>query len=172
MFADLGWGFETQPKASLAVRRNRRGLSIAKATVRGDFVKALQLRPASDACVLRLDWISLRCRRHGGLEPVTLEISSPGDFAALKFKGCHLIGDRLVMVPGTNPRIVVDVERRAGAPVYSLDFECAFAALPLARSQARERWGRLKGAVRRVGKESPLGAPLRLARRVLRRLAG
>ncbi len=170
--ADLGWGFEREPKASLAVRRNRRGLSLAKATVRGDFVKALQLRPARDACVLRLDWISLRCRRHGGLEPVTLEISSPKDFAALKFRGCHLIGDRLVMVPGTNPRIEVEVERRAGAPVYSLDFECAFAVLPLARSQARERWGRTKAALRRIGKESRLGAPLRLARRALRRLAG
>ena len=109
--------------------------------------------------MLRLDWISLRCRRHGGLEPVTLEISSPKDFAALKFRGCHLIGDRLVMVPGTSPRIEVEVERRAGAPVYSLDFECAFAVLPLARSQARERWGRTKAALRRIGKESTTGRP-------------
>ena len=57
--ADLGWGFEREPKASLAVRRNRRGLSLAKATVRGDFVKALQLRPASDAVCCA--WTGSRC---------------------------------------------------------------------------------------------------------------
>jgi hypothetical protein len=66
----------------------------------------------------------------------------------------------------------VDVERRAGGRVYSLDFECAFAALPVARSQARERWSRLKAAVRRVAKEWRIGAPLRLAKRALTRLRG
>ena len=172
VYADLGWGFERPPKAQLPVRRNRRGLSLAKTTVRGDFVKRLRLRPAGDACVLRLDWISLRCRVHGRAEPVMVEISSPREFGSLKLRGCHWIGPRLLMVPGTNPQITLDVERRAGGRVYSLDFECAFAVLPLARSQARERWARAKAALRRVAKEWRIGAPVRLAKRTLTRLRG
>jgi FMN phosphatase YigB (HAD superfamily) len=172
VYADLGWGFEQPPKAELPVRRNRRGLSLAKATVRGDFVKRLRLHPAADSCVLRIDWISMRCRVHGRAEPVMVEISSPRDFGSLKLRGCHWIGPRLLMVPGTAPQITVDVERPAGGRVYSLDFECAFAALPVARSQARERWGRLKAALRNVAKEWRIGAPLRLAKRALTRLRG
>jgi FMN phosphatase YigB (HAD superfamily) len=172
VYADLGWGFESPPKAQLPVRRNRRGLSLAKATMRGDFVKRLQLRPAADACVLRIDWISMRCRVHGRAEPVMVEISSPRDLKSLKLRGCHWIGPRVLMVPGTDPRITVDVERRAGGRVYSLYFECAFAALPLARSQARERWGRLKAAMRKVAKDWRIGAPLRLAKRAMTRLRG
>lgn len=165
--ADLGWGFEMPPKAVLHVRRNRQGLSLAKTTIRGDFLKRLRIDPAHDACVLRIDWIALRCRVHDRAEPVELELSSPADLGSLTLRGCHWIGPRLLMVPGGDPQLHLDVERRVGARVYSLDFECAFAVLPIARSQARERWERVKNAVRTVGKERRIGAPLRLAKRLL-----
>lgn len=172
IYADLGWGFEGPPKAALAVRRNRHGLSLAKASIRGDFIKRLRLDPASDACVLRIDWISLRCRVHDRAEPVEIELSSPRELGSLKLKGCHWIGPRLLMVPGAHPQLHVDIERRAGGRVYGLDFECAFAVLPIARSQARERWGRLKRGLRTLAKEWRIGAPLRLAKRMLSRLRG
>ncbi|HEY8865388.1 MAG TPA: hypothetical protein VIM22_00530, partial [Solirubrobacteraceae bacterium] len=71
IYADLGWGFAEGNKYSLELRRNRFGLSLAKATVRGDFVQRLRLDPAKSPCVLRLDFISLRCRVHGSSEVVS-----------------------------------------------------------------------------------------------------
>jgi FMN phosphatase YigB (HAD superfamily) len=171
LYADLGWGFDESAKLSTPVHRNRRGLSFARFTVRGDFVQRLRLDPTKQPCVLRIDWIRMTCRVHQRTEPVVLELREAGDIASLRLRGCHLIGPKLVMVPGDDPWMVVDLERRAGGRVYEVDVECAFAVLPLARSQARERRSRLKAWVRRLAKESWLGWPLRLARRVARRLA-
>jgi hypothetical protein len=173
LYADLGWGFSDDSKLYFNVRRNRRGLSLARFTVRGDFIQRLRLDPAKQPCVMRIDWIRLRCRVHGRHDPVTIELSSPEDFAALKLRGCHLVGPKLLLVPGEDPWFVIEVERRAGGRVYEVELECAFAALPLARSQAVERRARLREAIRRTAKESRiLGAPLRLLRRIARRLAG
>jgi hypothetical protein len=172
IFADLGWGFEASPKAALPVRRNRHGLSLAKATVRGDFVKRLRINPAQDACVARIDWISLRCRLHDRPEPVEVELSSARDLGSLRLRGCHWIGPRLLMVEGADPQLHLEVERRAGGRVYAVDFECAFAVLPIARSQAHERWGRIKAGLRTVAKEWRIGAPLRWAKRLASRLRG
>jgi FMN phosphatase YigB (HAD superfamily) len=172
VYADLGWGYEPAPRAQLDTRRNRRGLSLAKAMVRGDFVKRLRLDPAHDACILRIDWISLRCRVHGRADPVRVDLESPRDLAGLRYRGCHLIGPKLLMVPGADAEIHIDVEKQAGGPVYKVDVELAFAVLPIARSQARERWLRLKRWLRHLAKERRIGAPLRLARRTLSRLTG
>jgi FMN phosphatase YigB (HAD superfamily) len=170
VYPDLGWGFEASNRMSLRTRRNRRGLSFVRATIRGDFVKRLRLRPVHEACVLRLDWISLRCLVHERPDPVRVELESPGDIARLRVKGARAIGPKLFMVPGGDPGFVVDVERLAGGPVWRLEFECGFSVLPVARSQVRERWARTKAALRRLGKETPVGAPLRLAKRLLGRL--
>ncbi len=169
---DLGWGFEAGTAIPLAARRNRRGLSFVRATVRGDFIKRLRLEPAQEPCVLRLDWISLRCLVHERAEPVEVRIESPGDVAALKVRGAHAIAPKLFMVSGTSPRLVVEVEKLVGAPVWGLELECAFAVMPIARSQARERWGRTKRAMRRLAKDTPAGAPLRLAKRTAGRVRG
>jgi hypothetical protein len=42
----------------------------------------------------------------------------------------------------------------------------------VARSQVRERWARTKAALRQLAKETRVGAPLRLAKRLLGRLRG
>jgi hypothetical protein len=76
------------------------------------------------------------------------------------------------MVPGDDPWIVIDLRPRVDGRVYEVEVEVACATLPLARGQARERRARLKALLRRLAKESRLGAPLRLARRAARRLAG
>jgi hypothetical protein len=169
---DLGWGFERSTAMSLRTRRNRHGRSFVRATVRGDFVKRLSLRPAHGPCVLRLDWISLRCLVHERPEPVQVEIESPRDIAGLRVSGAHAIAPKLFMVAGDDPRLVVDVEKLAGGKVWRMEFECAFVVLPVARSQARERWRRSKDALRRAAKEWRIGAPIRLAKRMLGRLRG
>jgi len=173
VYPDLGWGFSDDSKLWFKVRRNRRGLSVARFTVRGDFIQRLRLDPAKQPCVLRIDWIRLRCRVHGQHDPVAFELSSNEDFSALKLRGCHLAGPKLLLVPGNDPWFVIEIERRVGGRVYEVELECAFAALPLARSQAIERRARLREAIRRTAKESRiLGAPLRLLRRIARRLTG
>jgi FMN phosphatase YigB (HAD superfamily) len=170
LYADLGWGFAESSKLSRRVRRNRRGLSFARFNVRGDFVQRLRLDPAKQPCLLRIDWIRLTCRVHGRHEPVVIDLREPGDIATLKLRGCHLIAPKLVMAAGDDPGMVIDVQKRAGGRVYEVEVECAFAALPLARSQARERRARLKQWLRRVAKESRLGWPLRVARRMAQRV--
>jgi FMN phosphatase YigB (HAD superfamily) len=172
VYPDLGWGFEASNRMALRTRRNRRGLSFVRATIRGDFVKRLRLRPAHDACVLRLDWISLRCLVHERPDPVRVELESPSDIARLRVTGARPIGPKLFMVPGGDSRFEVDVERLAGGPVWRLEFECGFSVLPVARSQVRERWARTKAALRQLAKETRVGAPLRLAKRLLGRLRG
>jgi hypothetical protein len=173
VYSDLGWGFSDDSKLKLKVRRNRRGLSLARATIRGDFVQRLRLDPAKQPCLVRLDWLRLRCRLHGQGDPVVFELSEPADFAALKFHGCRLVAPKVLLAPGDDPWFAIDVSERAGGRVYEVELECAFAVLPLPRSNELERRPRLRAAVLRTAKESRFfGAPLRLARRVARRLAG
>ncbi|HKG16866.1 MAG TPA: hypothetical protein VKA96_04175 [Solirubrobacteraceae bacterium] len=172
VYADLGWGFEGSNRMALRTRRNRRGLSFVRATIRGDFIKRLRLHPAHESCVLRLDWISLRCLVHERPEPVHVELESPRDIGRLRVRGARAIGPKLFKVPAGDPRFVIDVERLAGGPVWRLEFECGFSVLPVGRSQVRERWARTKAGLRRVAKETRVGAPLRLAKRVLGRLRG
>jgi hypothetical protein len=173
VYPDLGWGFSEESKVAIKVRRNRRGLSLARATIRGDFVKRVRLDPAKQPSVVRLDWIRLRCRVHGRHEPVTILLETPEDFAALRLHGAHAIGPKILVAPGDDPYFILDVEERAGGRVYEVELECAFAVLAVPRAHVRERRARLRAALRRTGKESRvLGAPLRLVRRVARRLAG
>jgi hypothetical protein len=173
VYADLGWGFSEESKLSLEARRNRRGLSLARATIRGDFVQRLRLDPVKQPSLVRLDWLRLRCRVHGQHDPVEIELSQPRDFAALKLHGARLVAPKVLLAHGDDPWFTLDVERRAGGRVYEVELECAFAVLPLARSPELEPRRRVRGAVRRLAKRSRvLGAPLRLVRRVARRLAG
>ena len=173
IYSDLGWGFSDESKLKLKVRRNRRGLSLARATIRGDFIQRVRLDPAKQPCLVRIDWVRLRCRVHGQTEPVTFELSAPADFAGLKLNGCRLVAPQVLLAPGDDPWFAIDVQDRAGGRVYEVELECAFAALPLPRSDELERRPRLRAALMRTAKESRiLGAPLRFARRVARRLAG
>ncbi|HVE68939.1 MAG TPA: HAD family hydrolase, partial [Solirubrobacteraceae bacterium] len=162
VYPDVGWGFAEETKLSIKVRRNRRGLSFARAMIRGDFVKRVRLDPAKQPSVIRLDWVRLRCRVHGRKEPVEVLLESPQDFAGVRFHGAHQVAPKLLVAPGDDPYFILDVERRAGGPVYEADLECAFAVLGVPRSQARERRARLRAALRRTAKDSRwLGAPLR-----------
>ncbi len=169
---DLGWGFDEGAKSSARPRRNRRGLSYVRATVRGEYVQRIRLKPASRPCVVRVDWIRVRCRVHQSADAVSIELEDPRDFGGLAVSGAHWIGPKLLLVSGERPRLTLDLRRLVEGRVYLAVVEVGFAALPLARSQARERWARVKGALRHLVKETWLGWPLRGAGRALRRLRG
>ena len=164
---DFGWGFEDRARGTIEPRRNRRGLSYARATVRGEFVQRIRLRPGRRPALLRLDWVRVRCRLHGGGSE-TVDLESERDFGRMKVRGAHWVAPGLLMVTGGDPRIAIDLRRLVDGKVYEAVVEVGFAALPLPHSRARERFGRLKDSLRRVAKDTPLGAPLRLACRLLR----
>jgi hypothetical protein len=169
VYPDIGWGFTEAGKWAVTPRRNRLGLSYVRAVVAGDFVKRVRLDPANRPCVLRLDWIRLRCRVHDAPEPVTVDIDQPADFSGVTVRGAREIGPKLLLAEGDGPQLIIDVEAAAGRPVYRVVVECAYAALPIARTQVRERRARLKGWLRHLAKETSLGAPVRVARRLARR---
>jgi FMN phosphatase YigB (HAD superfamily) len=169
---DLGWGFEEHLRSQARPRRNRRGLSYVRATLRGEYLQRVRLQPATRACLVRLDWIRLRCRVREGTEAVAVELRDPAELRRLRLQQAHWIGPQLLLVTGEAPGLILDLRRLVDRPVYEAVVEVGFAALPLVRSQARERWARAKGALRRVAKETPVGAPLRAARRILRRRRG
>ncbi len=169
---DLGWGYEEAPLGRVRPRRNRRGLSYVRVVLRGEYVQRIRLRPATRPCVMRLDWVRIRCRVHGQPQETTVELEDPRDFKRLKVSGAHWIGPKLLMVTGDNPRLALDVRRVVDGQVYLATVEVGFAALPLPGSAARERFGRLKDTLRRVIKETPLGWPMRALGRVTRRLRG
>jgi len=66
--------------------------------------------------------------------------------------------------------VVIDVEELAGAEVHRVDVECGFAVLALPASGLERRTEELKDRVRERAKRGRLGAPLRAAYKVLRRI--
>jgi hypothetical protein len=100
---------------------------------------------------------------------VTIELERPRDFAKLKLRGCRRIAPKLLLVVGENPRMVLDLKRLVEGRVYAVDVECGYAALPLSREMAdasRGLWDR----VRELARRSVLGAPVRMALALARRL--
>ena len=65
---------------------------------------------------------------------------------------------------------MLDLRRLVDGQVYAVDVECAYAALPLSREQADAGRGRVMRRLGELAKRSPLGAPVRLAIALARRL--
>jgi FMN phosphatase YigB (HAD superfamily) len=171
--ADLGWGFEGRAAEGMRPRRNRRGLSYVRADLRGEYVQRLRLRPAERPCVLRLDWVRLRCRVHGGEAPVQVDLEDAEELGRLRLGGgARWLAPKLLLVTGERSWLVLDLRRLVEGKVYEAVVEVGFAALPLARSQARERFARVRDSLLRWAKETRAGAPLRWAGRLVRRLRG
>ena len=156
-------------------RRNRHGLSF----VRADGARRLRQAPAAAPgarAVRRCGWTGSRCAASSTTAP------SPSTCAWSRREDvAQAVGPRRTRagaeaVHGHRRR--TPLRGRRGAPgrrtaCGGLELQCAFAVLPVARSQARERWRRTKARAARLAKESPLGAPLRLAKRPRpRRVAG
>jgi FMN phosphatase YigB (HAD superfamily) len=167
IYVDRGWGFRSDGMVVSEGRRNRLGLSYAHGTVAGDIVRKVRIDPAKAPCLLRIDWIRLRCHRRGGQDPVTLDFGDPKE---LDPNGMRRVGPGAYVVRGVDPNIVVDVEKRVGRDVHTVDVELAFAALPLPPTGLRGRAVALKGWLRERAKRGRLGAPIRAVYTLLRRV--
>jgi FMN phosphatase YigB (HAD superfamily) len=169
IYVDRGWGFRRDGAAIVEARRNRLGLSYARGSVAGDIVRRVRIDPAKAPCVLRLDWLRLRCHLRGGGEPVVLDFEQTDAFDKLTFGGLRPVGPRAFLAEGNDPSVTVDIEPLVPAEVHTVDVECGFALLPLPATGIRGRRGELEERVRQRAKRSRLTAPLRAFFSILRR---
>jgi FMN phosphatase YigB (HAD superfamily) len=169
-FSDVGWGFNASGMSRVRARTNRRGRSYARAELRADFVKRIRIDPAQGPCIVRIDWIHLRCWPHGEPHPVEHRIAGAEALKGLEIHGASLLRPGLLMVRGRDPQVVVDVETLVGRALWKVDVAVGFAVLPLQPGQARARYDAVKREAASRAKDSPVGRPIGLARKVLRRL--
>ena len=100
---------------------------------------------------------------------MTIDLREPSDFGRLRVSGARWVAPQLLLVSGERPRLDLDLRRLVDGRVYEVVVEFAFAGFPIARSRSGERFARARSALRRLAKETWIGAPVRLAGRVLRR---
>ncbi|MGI8750603.1 MAG: HAD family hydrolase [Thermoleophilaceae bacterium] len=168
IYCDRGWGFRRQGMAVVEGRRNRLGLSYAGGTVVGDVIRRVRIDPAKGACVLRMDWIRLRCLPRSGGEAVMLDFTGPRAIEKLQMNGMRKIASGSYLVSGSDPNIVIDL-RELAVEVHTVFVECGFAALPLPASGVRRRIDPLKEKARDRAKRGRLAGPVRAAYSLLRR---
>jgi hypothetical protein len=149
-------------------RRNRLGLSYAGGTVVGDVIRRVRIDPAKGPCVVRMDWVRLRCLPLSGGETITLDFTGPQALEKLQMNGMRKIASGSYLVSGTDPNIVIDL-RQLSAEIHTVFVECGFAALGLPASGVRRRTDPLKEKVRERAKRGRLAGPVRAAYSLLRR---
>ncbi len=169
IYCDRGWGFRREGMVTAKSRRNRAGLSYASGIVGGDIVRRVRIDLAKAPCVVRIDWIRLRCHRRDSDEPVDLDFDEPSQVESLEMRGMRAVGPRSFVVKGTDPNVVIHVQKLAGAELHRVEVECGFAVLPLPASGLTRWTGAMKQRLRRRAKHGRLGAPLRATYRILRR---
>lgn len=168
IYCDRGWGFRRQGMVLVEGRRNRAGLSYASGTVVGDVIRRVRIDPAKGPCIIRLDWIRLRCLPRAGGEAITLDFTGPESIEKLHTGGMKKIASGSYLVSGSDPNVVVDL-RTLPMEVHTVFVECGFAALPLPTSGLRRRLEPLKDKARDRAKRGRLAGPVRAAYGLLRR---
>jgi len=170
IYCDRGWGFRREGMATARPRRNRAGLSCARGTVGGDSVRRVRVDLAKSPCVVRLDWLRLRCHLRDSGDTRVLNFDKPAELAKLKTSGMRKVGPNSYLVRSSDPNLVIEVQELCGAEVHTVNVECGFAVLALPASGVKRYTDVLKERLRERVKRGRLGAPLRMAYKILRRL--
>jgi FMN phosphatase YigB (HAD superfamily) len=170
IFCDRGWGFRREGMVVARPRRNRAGLSYARGTVAGDAVRRVRVDLAKSPCVLRIDWLRLRCHLRDSGAVRVLDFDRPAELASLKMRGMRKVGPNSYLVRSGDPHVVVEVQALSGAEVHTVNVECGFAVLALPASGLKRGTEALKERLRERTKGGRLGAPLRAAYALLRRI--
>jgi FMN phosphatase YigB (HAD superfamily) len=170
IYCDRGWGFRREGMVIAPSRRNRAGLSYARGTVAGDAVRRVRVDLASSPCVLRIDWLRLRCHLRDSGDSRVLDFDKPAELARLNMSGMREVGPNSYLVRSGDPHVVIDVQRLCGAGVHTVNVECGFAVLAMPASRLKRGTEALKERLRERVKGGRLGGPVRAAYKVLRRL--
>ncbi len=170
IFCDRGWGFRRDGMVTARSRRNRAGLSYARGTVGGDTVRSVRVDLANSPCVLRIDWLRLRCHLRDSGDTRVLDFDKPAELARLTTSGMRNVGPNSYLVRSRDPHVTIEVQELCGAEVHTVNVECGFAVLALPASGFKRYADALKERLRERIKRGRLGAPLRAVYKILRRL--
>jgi len=170
IFCDRGWGFRRDGMVRAQARRNRLGLSYARGTVVGDVVRAVRIDPARGPCVVRIDWLRLRCHRRSASSPTVIDLDGQRQLDRLRLRGMRAIAPGCFLVTGSDPNMEADLRKLVGDDVHTVDVELGFALVALPPSGLRRRASALRASLRDRAKRGRLGAPLRLVYRLLRKV--
>jgi len=125
-------GSQRPVTAVTAPVRNRLGLSLVSASLRAPNIERLTFRPAQRPCVLRFDWIELRCWRHGHSDPTLVHLDETNGLAGLRLEGdCFKLDPNVLVLDGSSSTLTVELARDFEDQIFGVDVQCAFAALPL-----------------------------------------
>jgi FMN phosphatase YigB (HAD superfamily) len=176
-------GTEVPPDGAIEItpKRNRLGLSEVSGRIMAPAIHELILRPSEQPCVLRLDYLEIRCLVEGQEAPLVVDLQRPEDFARLARANCFVLNPNVFVVHSIDPELRLDLSGLTPRTVFRVDVRCGFAILPI--SQLLPTPGRLKSVeeagVRLEGLERNIAAmrsslswritkPLRLFKRFTR----
>jgi hypothetical protein len=182
VYFDSGFGFALDWRVRVEGRRNRHGLSYARAAMKGDDVRAVRIDPVGGPCLLRIDWVAITCWVHGEPEPRRLMFDSHEALGRFKMAGLTPQGAKFFMAGGHDPQMELDLRAElGGATAYEVLVEIGYAVMLIDprgedAGQARELQRRAKARsrtakrfVRQLENRTgvPIGGPLRKAYRKL-----
>jgi hypothetical protein len=188
VYFDSGFGFSPEWRVRVEGRRNRHGLSYARASMKGEDVRAVRIDPVGGPCLLRIDWVALTCWVHGESEPRRIVFDTHE--ALGRFGMSHLTaqGAKFYVAAGHDPQMQLDLRTELGdATAYEVLVEIAYAVMLVdprgedaaqareLQRRARARSRSAKRLVRQVENRTgvPIGGPMRKLYRKLRaRLSG
>jgi len=124
---------------------------------------------ANSPCVLRIDWLRLRCHLRDSGDTRVLDFDKPAELARLTTSGMRNVGPNSYLVRSRDPHVTIEVQELCGAEVHTVNVECGFAVLALPASGLRRYTEALKERLRERVKRGRLGTPLRAMYKILRR---
>ena len=182
VYFDNGYGFGPDWRVRVEGRRNRFGLSYARATLRGDDVRGVRIDPVRAQCLLRIDWVALTCKVRGEADPRRIVFDTHEALSRFKMRELTTVGAKFFMVGGEDPWLELDLRPELdGASAYEVVVEVAYAVMLVdprgedaaqtreLQRRAEQRSRAAKRLVRQVEHRTgvPVGQPLRKAWRKL-----
>ena len=182
VYFDNGYGFSADWRVRVEGRRNRFGLSYARATLRGEEVRGIRIDPVRSQCLLRVDWIALTCWVRGEPEPRRIVFDTHEALARFRMRELTPAGARFYMASGDDPQMELDLRPElGGASAYEVLVEIAYAVMLVdprgedaaqvreLQRRAEQRSRAAKRFVRQLENRTgvPIGGPLRKAYRRL-----
>lgn len=112
-------------------RRNRFGLCHVGGVLQAPAIQELTIRPAEHPCVLRLDFLELRCTVQGAEDPVVLCFEEPEQFARLQRGNLFVLNPNVFVAHGAEPTLVVDLTDFLPQTIFRVDVSCGFSVLAI-----------------------------------------
>jgi len=126
-------GADVAPDSAVVAtpKRNRLGLTEVFGQITAGAVHTLVIRPSEKPCVLRLDYLEVRCLAEGEREPLVLDLQRPEDFGRLTRSNCFVLNPNVFVVHSIGPELRLDLRELTPRTIFRVDVRCGFAILPI-----------------------------------------